>query len=74
MAHITKRGETTTMKVERIITVIEKYEALKSRLYKDERDYKNYKVLESDDEKAQITLNKIRYDFEEIGKFLDMEV
>ena len=62
------------MKVIRIIQVIEKYEALKTRLYRDKLDYENYKTLEPDEQKEKIYLHKVKYDYDEIGRFLDEEV
>lgn len=62
------------MKVIRIIQVIEKYEALKSRLYRDKLDYENYKTLEPDEQKEKIYLHKVKYDYDEIGRFLDEEI
>lgn len=54
-----------------IVSVLETYNALCSRLKKDRLDYENYQVLEPDEERAKIALNKVRHDFEEIGQFLD---
>lgn len=62
------------MKVLRIISIIEQYGALKSRLQSDIRDYETYKVLEPDEKQEEIARNKVMYDYDEIGKFLDMEV
>lgn len=62
------------MKVERIVSLMEQYGALKARLHRDMLDYETYKTLEPDEEKEKITLQKIMYDYEEIGKFLDIEI
>lgn len=62
------------MKVLRIISIMEQYGALTARLHRDKLDYENYKTLEPDEEKEKLALNKVIYDYEEIGKFLDKEV
>ena len=62
------------MKVIRIISIMEQYEALRSRLHRDKLDYETYKVLEPDEQQEKIALQKVMYDYEEIGRFLDMEV
>lgn len=62
------------MKVIRIIKVIEKYEALKTKLYKDKMELENYRTLEPDEAKEKIYIKKVKYDYDQLGKFLNMEV
>lgn len=58
----------------RIISTIEQYNALVSRLHKDRLDYENYKTLEPDEEKEKIAKQKVIYDYEQIGNFLNTYV
>lgn len=62
------------MKVFRIIQVIEKYEALKTKLYKDKMELENYRTLEPDEKNEKIYIKKVKLDYDELGKFLNMEV
>lgn len=66
--------EIPKIKAIRIISTIEQYQALTSRLHRDKLDYENYNTLEPDEEKAKIALNKVMYDYEEIERFLDTYV
>lgn len=62
------------MKVFRIIQVIEKYEALKTKLYKDKMELENYRTLEPDEAKEKIYIKKVKYDYDKLGKFLNTEI
>lgn len=62
------------MKVKTIVSIMERYNTLQSRLYYDKLDLENYRTLEPDEIKMKTALKKVKYDYEELGKFLDEEV
>lgn len=62
------------MKVLQIISIINRYNTLQTRLVKDKMELENYRTLEPDEQKEKLYLKKVKYDYEELGRFLNEEV
>ena len=55
------------IKREQIICTVEQYNVLLEQLRHDRLDYRNYKVLEPDEEKEKLCFKKIQYDLDKIA-------
>ena len=62
------------MKVLTIISVINRYEKLQTRLQKDRMELENYRTLEPDEKKEKLYIKKVKYDYEQIGQLLNEEI